>query len=66
MFAEYDDIVDLEIFMDILGIGRSKAYELLQSNQIKSFKIGKSYRIPKVCIKDYILDKIHQQQKQQT
>ncbi|MFP3122609.1 helix-turn-helix domain-containing protein [Ectobacillus funiculus] len=44
--------------MEILDIGRNKAYELLQSGQIKSFKVGKSYRIPKICIQNYVLTKV--------
>ncbi|MFJ1105223.1 helix-turn-helix domain-containing protein (plasmid) [Bacillus sp. PGP15] len=39
-------------------LGRNKAYELLQSGKIKSFKVGKSYRIPKICIQNYVLAKV--------
>ncbi|WP_068785042.1 helix-turn-helix domain-containing protein [Paenibacillus phocaensis] len=63
MLEDYDDIVDIECMMGILAIGRNKAYELLRSGQIKSFKIGKSYRIPKQCINDYIWKKIEQKLK---
>ncbi|WP_046176512.1 helix-turn-helix domain-containing protein [Domibacillus indicus] len=58
MFNSYDDLVPLEDLMEILDIGRNKAYELLQSGEIKSFKIGKAYRIPKLCIQDYVLTKV--------
>ncbi|USK71248.1 helix-turn-helix domain-containing protein [Peribacillus asahii] len=58
MFSNYDDIVTIEDLMEILDIGRNKAYELLQSGQISSFKIGKGYRIPKVCIEEYVLAKV--------
>ena len=37
---------------DILNIGKTKMYELLQSRQIKSKKIGRKYIIP-----EYALDK---------
>nr|WP_281365236.1 helix-turn-helix domain-containing protein [Paenibacillus foliorum] len=47
MFAQYDDIVNIEDCCEMLNIGRNKAYELLQTCQIKSFKVGgKAYRIP--------------------
>ena len=31
---------------EILGIGRSKAYELCASNQLRVVRIGKSIRVP--------------------
>ncbi|EJQ42366.1 hypothetical protein IEE_03931 [Bacillus cereus BAG5X1-1] len=43
MFDAYDDVVPIEDLMEMLDIGRNKAYELLKSRQIKSFKVGKSY-----------------------
>lgn len=55
MFSNYDDIVSIDDLMEILNIGRNKAYELLKTGQIGSFKIGKAYRIPTTCIKDYVL-----------
>jgi excisionase family DNA binding protein len=58
MFDQYDDVVPIEDLMEMLDIGRNKAYELLKSGQIKSFKVGKAYRIPKVCIQDYVLAKV--------
>ncbi|EDZ57496.1 excisionase [Bacillus cereus] len=58
MFDAYDDLVPVEDLMEMLDIGRNKAYELLQSGQIKSFKVGKSYRIPKMCIQNYVLAKV--------
>ncbi|HDR7661450.1 helix-turn-helix domain-containing protein [Bacillus wiedmannii] len=58
MFQRYDDVVTIEDLMEMLDIGRNKAYELLQSGQIKSFKVGKSYRIPKICIQNYVLAKV--------
>ncbi|MBU3172777.1 helix-turn-helix domain-containing protein [Clostridium estertheticum] len=38
----------------MLDIGKNKAYELINSGIIKSFKIGKVHKIPKVWIVDYI------------
>jgi excisionase family DNA binding protein len=58
MFTQYDDLLTIEDFMEILGIGRNKAYQLLQSKEVKSLKIGKAYRIPKVCLKEYVLAKV--------
>lgn len=55
MFSNYDDVVKLSDMMEILAIGRNKAYDLLRSGQINSFKIGKAYRIPKMALKNFVL-----------
>lgn len=50
MFADYPDIVSPEQLQEILQIGRSKAYSLLKTGEIKSRKVGRNYKIPKVNI----------------
>lgn len=60
MFKEYPDIVTTKEMMEMLHIGRNKAYELLDT-EIKSFKngaTGRSHYIPKGCIIEYINKKI--------
>ena len=54
MFDEYPDILTISDIMRALDIGRNKAYNLLKNNQIKSIKIGKSYRVPKSYLIEYI------------
>lgn len=54
LFEEYKDVVNIEDLMKMLCIGRNKAYELVITGQIKSFKIGKVYKIPKRWVIDYI------------
>ena len=38
------------------GIGDDQARQLLQKKIVKSFKIRREYRIPKVCVTDYVLN----------
>lgn len=52
--SEYADVLTFKEFMQVLKIGRTKAYELLQKQIIKSVKIGSNYRIPKTEIIKYI------------
>jgi excisionase family DNA binding protein len=59
MFSDYDDVVSIDDLMEILDIGRNKAYELLKNGEIQSFKIGKVYKIPKLCIQEYIFSKVN-------
>ncbi|MCD8088988.1 MAG: helix-turn-helix domain-containing protein [Oscillospiraceae bacterium] len=40
--------------MSILGIGRTKAYELIRSGQIRSIRIGRQLRISKSDLLDYL------------
>jgi excisionase family DNA binding protein len=61
MFEAYDDLVSIEDFMDMLGIGRSKAYQLLKKNEVRSIKVGKTYRIPKLCVQEYVIQKVRLQ-----
>lgn len=43
----YADVLTVNDIMNILHIGRSKAYELLRSKVIPCIRIGKKYIIPK-------------------
>jgi len=54
LFENYKDVVNIEELTQMLDIGKNKAYELINSGIIKSFKIGKIHKIPKVWIMDYI------------
>lgn len=55
IFADYPDVVSISQLKEMLGIGKSVAYRLVQTNKIKSFRIGRIYKIPKKNIIDYIL-----------
>ncbi|MCM1060861.1 MAG: helix-turn-helix domain-containing protein [Eubacterium sp.] len=54
IFTEYADIVSVEDMMKMLCIGRSSAYKLLNSGEIRSIRQGKVHKIPKICIVDYL------------
>lgn len=55
MFNEYDDLLTVEELCDILGIGKNAAYDILNSSDIKAFKVGRIWKIPKIAVEDYIL-----------
>ena len=54
MLDNYPDILTVKELQSALSIGRSKAYEMIQCGEIVSFKIGKSVRIPKSSLLEYI------------
>ena len=55
MFEDYPDVVEVTDLCRMLGgISRKLAYRLLADQEIKSVRIGRSYKIPKVCVIDYL------------
>lgn len=50
----YADVLTVNDVMNILHIGRNKAYELLRSKVIPSIRIGKKYVIPKNLMIDFL------------
>ena len=50
MFKDYSDLVSTEELCEALGIGRNTAYHLLNSGQIKAFKCGKAWKIPREAV----------------
>ncbi len=55
MFANYPDVVSVEQLQQMLGIGQVLAYNLVKHGEIKSRKVGREYKIPKINIIKYIL-----------
>lgn len=53
-FRQFDDILDINQFMEYLNIGKTTAYKLLRSGEIKVFRIGKVYKIPRKSVDEYI------------
>ena len=55
MFTYYPDIVNLVQMRKMLGgISNSLAYRMLREKKIKSKKVGREYKIPKVNVINYI------------
>ena len=59
LFRDYPDVVSVEQMAEMLDISTKTGYRLLKNNCIDHFKIGKTYKIPKLHILEYIkvLDK---------
>lgn len=55
MLHDYPEVITVEELLDILSVGKNSAYRLLRSGEIKSIKIGHTYRIPIVSVKEFIL-----------
>lgn len=47
MLQNYPDLLNIKDIQEILGIGQSKAYELVHSNTFPVIRVGALIRIPK-------------------
>ena len=54
MLRGYPDLLDVGHIQKILQIGRSTAYNLLKSGELRSLRIGTIYRIPKTFLIDFM------------
>ena len=56
LFSEYPDVVTVKQMCAMLGgIGAKTAYGMLERGEIRYMKIGKSFKIPKICIIEYLI-----------
>ena len=60
MFKDYPDVVSVDILQEMLGICRKNAYLLVKQNKIHSARVGRSYKIPKLCVIEYLIDQNRQ------
>lgn len=54
IFKEYPDVVSVTQMSKMLGISEKSAYQLLKKNCIEHFKVGRTYKIPKLHIFNYL------------
>ena len=55
MFDKYPDVVDVDALREMLGgISKRLAYRLLADQEIKSVRIGRAYKIPKIYVIEYL------------
>lgn len=56
MFQDtYSDMISLDDLCEMLTIGKNTAYTLLKTNQIKAFKIGRIWKIPRESVSNYVM-----------
>ena len=54
LFTQYPDLMSITDLRGALGVGRTKAYELVSSGEIRSIRVGNAIRIPKTSLLDYV------------
>lgn len=56
MLEEYPDILTVEEACEALRTGYNAMYDLLKNGNLKGYRNGRVWRIPKLAIKEYILE----------
>ncbi len=56
MDNDFSPLITIEELCEVLMIGRNAAYKLLTSGKIKSFRIGRVWKIPRDSIQTYIME----------
>lgn len=54
MFEKNNNLITVKEMQELLGIGRNTAYDLIHQNKIKCFRLGKSWKIPRQALEDYV------------
>ncbi len=56
MFENYPDVVEVDDLRVMLGgISKKLAYRLLADQEIRCVRVGRSYKIPKICVIEYLM-----------
>lgn len=55
MFNQYQDIMSVFDVAEALYIGKNRVYELLESDELKGFRIGRVWKIPRSSVEQYVL-----------
>ncbi len=55
---ENTEILTREEVMDILKIGRSMFYKLIQEGKLKGYKDGNRYKVPVYAVEEYIRNRM--------
>lgn len=54
MFENGYDILTTEEVMELLNIGKNAIYKLLASGELKAFRVGRNWKIPRKEVDAYI------------
>ena len=54
IFKNYPDILDVGQMSKLLSVSKKTAYKLLKEGIVKSLKVGREYKIPKINIIRYL------------
>lgn len=50
MLDEYGELLTIDDLCELLMIGKTMAYQILRSGQVKAFRLGRCWKIPKKSV----------------
>lgn len=53
-----DPILSMDEFCKLLDIGKNVAYQLLNTGQVKAFRLGRLWRIPKSSVEAFVQERM--------
>ena len=56
MFNDYNDLLTVDEACEILKVGHNTLYSLLGKGELKGFRCGRVWKIPKLAVEKYILE----------
>lgn len=59
LLDQYDEILTVEEACEILRVGKNALYDMLLNKQLKGYRNGRVWRIPKRAIVEYIIMMAH-------
>jgi len=59
MFETFDDVMTVEEACEALRIGKNALYALLEIKQLRGYRNGRVWRIPKEAVIEYIRTQSH-------
>lgn len=59
MLEQYDPVLLPEEAAEILRIGMNQMYKILNSGELKAYRVGRTWRVPKESIINYLMEKAH-------
>ncbi len=57
MLEEYTDILTVDEACEALKIGHNTIYKLLSSGNLKGYRCGRVWKIPKLAVREFIIER---------
>jgi len=54
MFTEYEDLLTVDEACEALRLGHNMIYALLKRGELKGYRCGRIWRIPKAALEEYV------------
>ena len=56
MLSEYNAVMTIDEVCEVLMIGRNTVYKLLNTGELKAFRVGRVWKIPREAVIAFIRD----------